>query len=310
MGRHRPEIERAVAYIAAHLDAPLVVADIARAAHLSEFHLHRVFREAVGETIGRFVSRRRLETAALRLAYETDRTIADIALSSGYSSNSNFTKAFTAYFGVSPSRVREPSAQLPVAVGQLTSRHGKDFRPADLYTLPPERPLAARREIARAWSERVRFEETPRRAFACLAGPGGYALHALMETWLELIERGRQLGLIAGEEVDAWGVARDSPDVTATEHCRYDACIPCAPDSVVAAPLTRAEMPAGRYAVFRWQGAVEAVSEAYREVYSCWFQESTVSPADLVSWDHYVTDWPEDGRIDLELWFRVRPRQG
>lgn len=285
------------------------VTDIARAAHLSEFHLHRVFREALGETIGRFVTRRRLETAALRLAYETDRSITEIALSSGYSSSSNFGKAFSAYFGVSPSRVREPAAELPGAVGLLTARYGKGFHPADLYALPPEGAPDERQAIARAWSQRVRFEDVPRRTFACLAGPGGYAVGALMQTWSELIERGRQLGLIPGEEVDAWGVARDSPDITASEHCRYDACIPCMPDAQLAPPLACGEMPAGRYAVFHWKGAADALSDGYREVYSCWFPESAVAPADLIAWDHYVTDWPEDGKTELEIWFRVRPRQ-
>lgn len=76
-------MERALCFIADHLEEPMVVADVARAAGLSEYYLHRVFREAVGETIGRFVMRRRLETAALRLAYQRDRSISDIALSSG-----------------------------------------------------------------------------------------------------------------------------------------------------------------------------------------------------------------------------------
>ena len=285
------------------------VADIARAAYLSEFHLHRVFREAVGETIGRFVTRRRLETAALRLAYETDRSVTDIALSSGYSSSSNFTKAFTAYFGVSPSRVRGPLAELPALVGKLTAQYGKNFNPADLYALPRERPVEERREIARGYTERVRFEKASPRAFACLAGPGSYALDGLLETWTDLIERGRALGLLEGEEVDAWGIAHDSPDVTSSERCRYDACVPCAPDAKVEWPLTRATMPSGRYAVFRVTGAVAALPEIYREVYTCWFPESGLSPVDLAPWDHYVTDWPEDGRVDLELWFRVRPRR-
>ena len=309
MGRHRPEVERALAYIARHLGAPMTVGDVARAAHLSEFHLHRVFREAVGETIGRFVTRRRLEVAALRLAYETDRPITDIALASGYSSSSNFTKAFTAYFGVSPSRLRAPTAELPVAVGALTARHGKDFDPADLYTLPPERPADERRAIARDWSDRVRFEDVEARTFACLAGPGGYAIDGLMATWTELITRGRQLGLVPGEEVDAWGIAHDSPDVTASDRCRYDACIPCPPDVVPAPPLGRVSMPAGRYAVFHWKGPASTLTHDYRAIYSCWFPESSLAPADLEPWDHYVTDWPVDGMIELDAWFRVRPRQ-
>src|SRR5262245_33722865 len=108
-GSNRTAIERSLAFIAQHLEEPLQVSDVARAAHLSEFHLHRVFHAEVGESIGRFITRRRLEVSALRLAYEPDRSITDIALSSGYSSSSNFSKAFSAYFGQSPSSVRNPS---------------------------------------------------------------------------------------------------------------------------------------------------------------------------------------------------------
>lgn len=307
MAGYRREVALALAYIAEHLDTPFRVQDIAKFANLSEFHLHRVFREAVGETVGRFVTRRRLETAAFRLAYERDRTITDVALSSGYSSSSNFTKAFTAYFGVSPSRVREPESTLPASIGVLTARYGKDFDPKALYSLPPELPIDERRSIAREWSARARFIEVPTCPMVGLAAPGGYALEVLVDTWKELIDRGRQLGLIKGEEVDAWGVARDSPEITATELCRYDACVPLATSEKVSQPLTRLEMPGGRYVVFGWKGPAEALQERYREVYSCWFPESSVAPADLAPWDHYVTDWPEDNQIELEMWFRVRP---
>lgn len=207
---HRPEIERALRFIAAHLDAPITVADVARAAHLSEFHFHRVFHSIVGEPIGRFITRRRLELSALRLAYEPDRSVTDVALSSGYSSASNFSKAFAAHFGCSPSQVRNPERGLPVALGKLTSLYGKDFRPEDLYTLPPELGREERRREAAKWGARVRFETTSGLDFACLAGPGGYDLAALERTWSELITCARQLGLCEGN-VDAWGVPHDSP---------------------------------------------------------------------------------------------------
>jgi AraC-like DNA-binding protein len=46
-----------------------------------------VFHATLGESIGRFITRRRLELAALRLAYEPDATITAIALDCGYSSS-------------------------------------------------------------------------------------------------------------------------------------------------------------------------------------------------------------------------------
>jgi DNA gyrase inhibitor GyrI len=67
-------------------------------------------------------------------------------------------------------------------------------------------------------------------------------------------------------------------------------------------------MAAGRYAVFHYAGEVTGVADAYRGIYSCWFPESSVAPADFESHDHYIGDFPEAGQIELELWFRLRSR--
>lgn len=141
---------------------------------------------------------------------------------------------------MSPSRVRAPSADLPVTVGLLTTRYGKGFDPADLYALPPERPAEDRREIARDWNERVRFEAVTRRTFASLAGPGGYAYGALVETWTELIERGRQLGLLTstsqGPAASTWTTARSAAARSVTSTGRTSAWPPAARISVLSAP--------------------------------------------------------------------------
>lgn len=304
----RPEIERALRFIGEHLEHPISVLDVAHAAHLSEFHLHRVFHAEVGESIGRFITRRRLELAALRLAYEPDRSISDIALSSGYSSSSNFGKAFTGYFGCSPSRVRALEQGMPPSIGKLMSRYGHDFRPEALYSLPPELSGDERRGEAARWNERVRYVDSDGLHFACSASPSGYDFETLQATWADLIQRAAQLGL-ADDGVDAWGMGFDSPQLTAPELCRYHACVPYPEHAPLPAPLFRGRMLPGRYAVFRYAGAVDAVADAYRSIYSCWFAESSLAPADFVPIDHYITDAPQDGRIDLEIWFHVRPRR-
>lgn len=305
---YRPEIERALRFIGESLERPITAAEVARAAHLSEFHLHRVFYAALGESVGRFVTRRRLEQAALSLAYQPERAVTEIALSSGYSSSSNFSKAFAAYFGCSPSRVRTPAQGLPPRLGKLTAQYGKVFSPDALYSLPPELSSEERKREASVWDSRVRYETVEERNLACLASPDGYDLAVLERTWQTLIERAYQLGLAQGP-VDAWGIAHDSPFITSPERCRYHACVPCAPEVVLPAPLFRGKMPAGRYAVFTYAGAVDEVQDAYRSVYSSWFRESSLAPADFVPFDHYVTDFPEDGKIEFEIWFRVQARR-
>ncbi|MFV8753139.1 AraC family transcriptional regulator [Nannocystaceae bacterium ST9] len=303
---YRPRVERALRYIADNLANDLTVSEVAKLAHLSEFHFHRIFSAVVGEPIGRYVTRRRLEVAALRLAYEPARSVTEIALASGYSSPSNFSKAFTAYFGVSPSRVRHPDPGLPAAIGKLTRSYGREFHPADLHVLPPDDPGRAR-ELA-GLLESLRFATIAGFDVACLASPAGYDIAALERTWAELIARARELGLAEGP-VDAWGIAHDSPKLTAPELCRYHACVPCPPGFVPPAPLFRGHVPAGRYAVFRHVGELAGVERAFRAIYSLWLPSSSVEVDDFTPIDHYVNDAPVEGKVDFEIWIKVRARR-
>jgi AraC family transcriptional regulator len=82
---YRPQIERALRFIADHLDRPLTVAEVAKVAYLSEFHFHRIFSAVMGEPVGRYITRKRLEIAALRLAYEPDSSVTQIGQECGYS---------------------------------------------------------------------------------------------------------------------------------------------------------------------------------------------------------------------------------
>lgn len=299
---YRPHVERALRYIADHLEQPLSVAEVARVARLSEFHFHRIFSSVMGEAVGRYITRKRLEVAALQLAYEPDRSVTEIGHGCGYSSTSNFTKAFSAYFGVSPSRVRRPDPDLPVALGKLTRSYGKRFHPADLHVLPP-------RESTRHESiEPERFETSKGIDVACLASPEGYDFETLWATWAELIERARQLGISDGP-IDAYGIAHDSPQLTAPERCRYHACVPCPPEIELPPPLFRARIPEGRYAVFAYAGEVADVEAYYRAIYAEWFPRSSLAPDEFTSVDHYVNDWPVDGRAEFETWIKVRPRR-
>src|ERR1039457_7285050 len=69
---HRAEYERrlhrVLAHIDTHLGEPIDLARLARVANFSVFHLHRIFSAHVGETLGSYLTRRRVEQAAARLA--------------------------------------------------------------------------------------------------------------------------------------------------------------------------------------------------------------------------------------------------
>ncbi|MBX3272221.1 MAG: AraC family transcriptional regulator [Sandaracinaceae bacterium] len=302
---HRPRVERAIRFIAEHLDEPITLADVARVAHLSEHHFHRVFAAVTGEPIGRFITRRRLELAALRLAYEPARSVTEIGLSVGYSSPSNFAKAFSAHFGCTPSHVRAPGAALPAALGRLATRYGRSFDPLALHALPPDAPPArVREELARLRAS-LRFEtrDAPL-PLACLASPDGYDTDAIGETIARLVEHALARGL-SDEAVDVWGIGYDSPVLTAPELRRYHAAVPCPAGSELPAPFFPGAVGPGRFAVFDYDGPVDGVEARWLSVYSTWLPASGLRAGAHVALDRYVGDWPEDGRVRMELWLAV-----
>lgn len=96
-------INRAIDFVVRHLGEPLSLHDVARAAKFSPYHFHRVFRALTGETLNQFVKRLRLEKALALLAHQRGKTLTEIALASGFSSPSDFSRCFKQRYGVAPS---------------------------------------------------------------------------------------------------------------------------------------------------------------------------------------------------------------
>ena len=80
---------------------PLTVADLAREAGLSPAQFSRAFRRTYGETPHQYLITRRLERAATLLT-TTDRSVAEICMTVGWSSVGSFTTAFRRIHGVTP----------------------------------------------------------------------------------------------------------------------------------------------------------------------------------------------------------------
>lgn len=94
-------------YIEHHLAEPISLSDLARNAHLSEFHFHRIFRKYSSETLHEFVTRFKLERAAVFLSVTSSISITEVALNYGYNDVSSFSRAFKKHFGNSPSNYRK-----------------------------------------------------------------------------------------------------------------------------------------------------------------------------------------------------------
>ena len=98
-------ISALVAYLQERLESPVDVADMARAAAMSERTLHRRCKEHFGMTPMQLLAELRLEHARV-LLLDAKSSIKSVALSSGYATSSSLTKAFTERYGVAPSHYR------------------------------------------------------------------------------------------------------------------------------------------------------------------------------------------------------------
>lgn len=98
-------LRRTLDLVEAELDGELTVAKLAREAGLLPQTFARSFSRAHGTTVRQYVLQRRVEKAKHLLA-STDVPIVDVALQTGFSSQSHLSTSFQKRLGVTPARYR------------------------------------------------------------------------------------------------------------------------------------------------------------------------------------------------------------
>jgi AraC family transcriptional regulator len=99
------KIRRLIDFIEENLDRDLTLESLASEVGISPLYLPRAFKSAVGQSTHQYVLRRRVERAR-KLLQTSDIPIAEIALSSGFSSQSHLSNWFLKLIGVSPAAYR------------------------------------------------------------------------------------------------------------------------------------------------------------------------------------------------------------
>jgi len=91
-------------YIHLNLDGKLDIKTLSKVAFISEYHFHRLIKSFLGEALGAYIKRIRVETGAKLLKY-SNRSISDIAYEIGYERPTSFNKSFKKHFNVLPIKV-------------------------------------------------------------------------------------------------------------------------------------------------------------------------------------------------------------
>ncbi|MEW5773324.1 MAG: AraC family transcriptional regulator [Thermodesulfobacteriota bacterium] len=243
---YRERLNRALVLLESRLDEPASLEDLARAAHLSPYHFHRVFAGMVGEPVAAYQRRLRLERAVGQLSASA-RPVTDIALDAGYESHEAFTRAFKAAFGESPSAYRKRAAagdrSLAGALRPVfPSNHGRNDMEAKIVQVPARRVAYVRhvgpyQNCGAAWG-----------TLCAWAGPKG----------------------LLGPQTQFIGMCHDDPEITPPDKVRYDACIAAPETAVPEGAVGVQELPGGEYASTVHKGPYANLAATYNALCGQW----------------------------------------
>lgn len=117
-------------------DEALTLSALAKRLGYSEYYASRKFSEVSGMTIKEYIRFRRLAFAVKELR-DTDKSVTDIALKYGFSSNEAFTHSFRDAYGISPSEYR--AAPVPLVLRTT-------LKPFDCYLMEGAMEMMDQRE--------------------------------------------------------------------------------------------------------------------------------------------------------------------
>ena len=107
------QLNRAMAYIEAHIDDDLALADVSGVTAYSPYHFGRLFYYIADMPLSEYIRKRKLSLAAMKLQNRSDKVI-DLAVMYGYDSADSFTRAFVKQHGVTPSAARQTGVSLTI----------------------------------------------------------------------------------------------------------------------------------------------------------------------------------------------------
>jgi AraC family transcriptional regulator len=272
--RYTERVNRAIDHVVIHLDEPLRLADVSRAAGLSPFHFHRVFQALVGETVADFVKRLRLEKALLMMAHGRRTSLTQVALACGFSSSSEFSRSFRQRFGMAPSRFDlgawrdEHRSKLYAATGEFGGRPQLQGLPA------PHNPDRFR----------VKIRALPARTVAYIRVSDPYRTGAVAGAVNRLVAWAERHALSGGQWL---GYQWDNPEIVALEDCQYHIAVE-AERFTPRGEIGRFTFPPMTVAQVEVRGGIDLELRALQWLFGTWLPRSGYVPDDHPCFEAFI----------------------
>jgi AraC family transcriptional regulator len=277
-------MHRVLEHIDRHLDESLDLDSLARVANFSSFHFHRLFAAWMGETVGDYLRRRRIEVGALRLVSQPRVPVLQIALSVGFGSSEAFARAFKVRFGETPSawrsaeqRKRDQAERKPDQAGAM---HSADDGSMKNTTIALNVKLVDRQPVSVAYLRHV--------------GPYG---PEISDFWINTVAPWMQTNNLFGRP--RYGISHDESGITAPDKLRYDAAVEVPSDFSGTGPYMTTVIPGGKYAAGHFEGTVNEIESAWRSMLREWLPDSGMQLDSRPFFEYYPVDATYDEKTGV-----------
>ncbi|MEL6839333.1 MAG: AraC family transcriptional regulator [Pseudomonadota bacterium] len=261
------------------LHQPVTLSDLAQACAISPYHMARSFRLASGLSPMAYLRARRLSVAAQQLAAGRQ-TVLSVALDAQYNSHAAFTRAFVAYFGMTPQSVCKMRCLETLSLMEPLKMQKEmivDVAAPEIRTRPAFRVIGL--------DQIATFDDNS----------------ALATLWAQFNAREDEVADLIGD--CAYGVCCDA-DGQGT--FRYVAGVEAPAGTGVPKDMSDVHLPAGRYAVFTHSGHI---ADFPKTVYTIWnkaLPDAGLEPRQAPEFERYDQRFDvQTGRGEVEVWIPI-----
>jgi len=296
-------INSAIDYIEGNIDRPLRLEKIAKAAGLSPFHFHRIFKSYMNESLNNFVRRVRVEKAALMLFTNPGYPITEVAYLNGFSSSQALAKQFRLFFDTTPGQYRKSK------IGNKNSKNSKDYT-IDFHYHNSSKQKIIYYDCERKTGMKVEIKKFTDTTLAYIRHIGPYKGDS--ELFGKLFNR---LCTWAGprnlitKDSSYYCIYYDGPEVTDKSRLRMDVCIDVPEDTQVSGEIGKQLIKGGDFAVMRCIIKDPKEYEKYwEELYTGWLPSSGYQPDNKPPFEMYPADCrQQDGSMIVDICMPVKP---
>ncbi len=262
--------------------------DVSRETGYSYYYMTRLFTSVMGESVGRYIHRRRLYDASEKLVHSRKKII-DIAFDSGFASSEAFSRAFKSVFGCSPSAYRKAGLDLAVKAKR---------------ELAPEDVAHIANNISHS-PQILHMEETK---VVGIRGNAAFSDNQIPALWERFLRLYKDMASFTGTGYS----------ICETQQAAYTKEGDISFSVVVGGavrdfdnlpqPLVRKILPAGRYAVFTHRGTFANLHKTYQYIYGTWFlttKEELDDREDFEVYEREVTSY-DDPENEIKIYIPVK----